>query len=90
MGGSIVGISVDSPAESAKMASEIGVTYPILSDADLHVAGDYGVAMQGKDIAVPAVFVVRADKSIAWKTVGENVTDRPKAADVLAHARSAK
>jgi hypothetical protein len=45
--------------------------------------------MAGRDIAVPSVFVVRKDRSIAWKTVGENMTDRPKAADVLAHAKDA-
>jgi hypothetical protein len=45
--------------------------------------------MEGRDIAVPAVFVVRSDRSIAWKKVGEDMSDRPNAADVVAHARDA-
>ena len=89
MGATLAGVSVDTPAQSAELAPKIGVTYPLLSDADLKVASDYGVAMQGQDIAVPAVFIVRKDLSIAWKVVGENVPDRPKAADVLAHAKDA-
>jgi peroxiredoxin len=49
----------------------------------------YGVAMQGRDIAVPSVFVVRRDRTIAWKKVGEDMTDRPSAGEVLAQARQA-
>ena len=88
-GASLVAISVDPAADSTKLAKDLGLTFPLLSDADLHVASDYGVAMAGRDIAVPSVFVVRADRSIAWKVVGEDMTDRPRAADVLAHAKDA-
>jgi peroxiredoxin len=84
-----VAISVDPAADSTKLAKDLGLTYPLLSDADLAVASTYGVAMAGRDIAVPSVFVVRADRSIAWKAVGENMTDRPKATDVLAQAKEA-
>jgi hypothetical protein len=45
--------------------------------------------MEGRDIAVPAVFVLEPDRSIAWKKVGEDMNDRPSAADVVAHARDA-
>jgi peroxiredoxin len=65
------------------------VRFPLLSDADLKVASSYGVAMQGRDIAVPSVFVVRKDRSIAWKKVGEDMTDRPATSDVLAQAKAA-
>ncbi len=82
-------ISVDDAPASVKLASELGLGFPLLSDADLRVASAYGVAMQGRDIAIPAVFVVRADRTIAWKTVGENMTDRPAARDVLAQVDNA-
>jgi hypothetical protein len=45
--------------------------------------------MQGQDIAVPAVFVVRKDGAIAWKQVGENMTDRASPRDILAQVRAA-
>jgi hypothetical protein len=45
--------------------------------------------MRGRDIAVPSVFVVRRDRTIAWKKVGEEMTDRPSAGEVLEQARRA-
>jgi peroxiredoxin len=86
----MVGICVDSPAESTELTQKLGIHYPLLSDADLHVALAYGVAMKGRDIAVPSVFVVRADRTIAWSKVGETVTDRPTADVVLAQVRAAQ
>lgn len=71
------------------MATELGLHVRLLGDPDLRVAIAYGVAMQGRDIAVPAVFVVRADRGIAWKQVGENMTDRASPAEILAHVRDA-
>jgi peroxiredoxin len=85
----MVAISVDPAADSSKLAAELGLHYPLLSDADLRTASMYGVAMQGRDIAVPSVFVVRRDRTIAWKKVGEDMTDRPSAGEVLAQARQA-
>jgi hypothetical protein len=55
----------------------------------LKVASSYGVAMQGRNIAVPSVFVVRKDRSIAWKKIGEDMADRPTAAEVLAQVKAA-
>ena len=86
----MVAISVDAAADSAKLAADLGLHFPLLSDADLHVASDYGVAMKDRDIAVPAVFVVRRDRTIAWKKVGEDMTDRPSAAQVLEQVRRAE
>jgi peroxiredoxin len=85
----MVAISVDPAADSSKLAAELGLHYPLLSDADLRTASAYGVAMQGRDIAVPSVFVVRHDRTIAWKKVGEDMTDRPSAGEVLEQARRA-
>ena len=57
------------------MASEIGIPFPLLRDADLKVANAYGVAMNGKDIALPAVFVISRDGRIVFKAIGENPAD---------------
>jgi peroxiredoxin len=85
----LVAISVDPAADSAKLAADLGLHFPLLADADLRVASAYGVAMKGRDIAVPSVFVVRRDRSIAWSKVGEDMTDRPSASEVLDQARRA-
>jgi peroxiredoxin len=85
----MVAISVDEAADSSKLAADLGLHYPLLSDAGLRAASAYGVAMQGRDIAVPSVFVVRRDRTIAWKKVGEDMTDRPSPSDVLEQVRSA-
>ena len=75
---SVVFISVDpSDVSKTKMAGPIGGRIPLLSDPDLKVAMAYGVAMEGRDIAVPATFVVRQDRTIAYTYVGESMNDRP-------------
>jgi alkyl hydroperoxide reductase subunit AhpC len=57
--------------------------YPLLEDTDLRVALQWGVAMEGRDIAVPAVFVVLPNGTIFWKKVGENMADRPSSSEIL-------
>lgn len=78
----IAGISVDPAADSAPLAERLGVTFPLLSDPELSAIAAYGVQMQGEALAVPATFVVRQDKTIAWTYVGESTPDRP-AVDVV-------
>lgn len=85
-----MGISVDPREDSVALNAKLGLHFPLLSDADLRIAAAYGVAMEGRDIAVPAVFVVARDGTITWKHVGESITDRPPAVLVLAKAREAR
>lgn len=79
----IAAISVDSAEDSAKLAKSLELPYPLLEDKDLRVALQWGVAMEGRDIAVPAVFVVLPNGTIFWKKVGENVADRPTNSQIL-------
>jgi peroxiredoxin len=67
----------------------IGVGFPLLSDEGAHTAAAYGVALAGMDMAVPAVIVVRRDRTIAWKRVGETLVDEISPAEVLAKVKSA-
>ena len=90
LGAPMVAISVDPAADSSKLAADLGLHFPLLSDADLHVASSYGVAMKGRDIAVPSVFVLRQDRTIAWQKIGEDMTDRPSGGEVLEQVRKAK
>ncbi len=81
-------ISVDAAADSQKLTQRLSLTFPLLSDPDMRVIKAYGVAMKGQDIAVPATFIIRRDRQIAWRHVGETQADRPSAAALLTKARS--
>lgn len=73
----LAAISVDDPADSRALAERLSLPFPILSDPDARVIAAYGVQMQGQVMAVPATFVVRPDRTIAWTYVGDAVPDRP-------------
>jgi peroxiredoxin len=79
----IVAISVDSREESAKLSQSLELPFPLLEDENLRVATLWGVAMEGRDIAVPSVFVVLPNGTIFWKQVGETIADRPTSSQIL-------
>ncbi len=56
----------------------------------MHVTSAYGVAMRHRDIAVPSVYVVRKDHSVAFHKVGETVGDRPSPDEVVAQVAAAR
>lgn len=73
----LAAISVDDPADSRALAERLSLPFPLLSDPEARVIASYGVQMQGQTMAVPATFVVRPDRTIAWRYVGDAVPDRP-------------
>jgi peroxiredoxin len=73
----LAAISVDDPADSRALARSLKLPFPLLSDPDARVIAAYGVQMAGQVLAVPATFVVRTDRTIAWQYVGDAVPDRP-------------
>lgn len=81
---SLIGISTDEAAESRLMRRELALTFPLLHDDAAHVADTYGVRMAVEELAIPSVFVVAPDGTIAWRHVGEYVPDRPTPEAVLA------
>lgn len=80
----VVAISADTADDSAVLARKEKIPFPLVHDEGLKAALAYGVAMEGEDIAVPAVFVVDGKGRIYWKQVGESLWDRPRVEDVLA------
>ncbi len=72
----ILGISVDTREDSAKIATKLGLTYPILSDPDFQAIDAFGVrhkeGMMGKDIARPAVFILNPEGRVAWSNLTDN------------------
>lgn len=74
----LAAISVDDLADSRALAEALALPFPLLSDPEAEVIAAYGVLMEGSNaLAVPATFVVRSDRTIAWQYVGDAVPDRP-------------
>ena len=79
----IVAISVDPVAKSQELAKDRGLTFPLLSDPDMTVIREYGVADEGNGIAWPAEFLIDKGGRIRWRATARSVTVRPTSADVL-------
>ena len=79
----MVAISADEPEESVIFAREGHLKFPLLRDPDLSVADAYGVAMQNREIAIPATFIISQSGTIEWKTVGETMADRPDLDEII-------
>ncbi|MCP4605712.1 MAG: peroxiredoxin family protein [Proteobacteria bacterium] len=86
----IAAISADTIEDSQEFAEDKDIKVPLLSDPTLKVINAWGVAQQGEDIAVPAAFIVKKDKIIHWKYIGENMADLPSNEELLETASSAK
>ena len=71
-GASVVAVSVDSPTESAALAAERGLTFPLLSDRRGSTIRAYGVLDAENGIAWPAIFVLGRDGRIAWRSLSQN------------------
>ena len=84
----VVGISVDSPAESQKLCLSRGYTFPFLSDRDADTIRHYGVlhpkgGEAGRDIARPAEFLVDATGTIRWVNLTDDIRVRARPESVL-------
>ena len=85
----MVGISVDSPAESQKLSQSQGYKFPILSDPNAVTISQYGVlhpkgGEAGKDIARPAEFLVDSAGTIRWVNLTDDIRVRARPEAVLA------
>ena len=79
----MLGISADTPEESAEFRADLALPFELLHDEGLHVANAYGVAMAGRDIAVPSIFILNKQGKVTFSYVGENMSDRPNALVLL-------
>jgi len=79
----LVAISTDPSGESAKLARDYGIAFPLLSDPDAAVARQY-TGVNYDDTAIPGVVIVKADGAIAFRQIAEAKDDRLTAAQVLA------
>jgi peroxiredoxin len=75
---------VDLPETSKKLHRRLNLDFPLLSDPEMKVIKAYGVAMDGRDIAVPSIFILDSQRRIVWSDVSDDFTDRPGVGEVLA------
>ena len=68
--------------------SELGITYPILSDSSRKYIRDYDVMHPQEGIARPSVFVLDRDGVVRWQFVSMSAAERPPIADVLEQLRA--
>jgi peroxiredoxin len=90
-----VAISIDSPADSLKLAQEQGYTFTILSDPNAEVIGRYdlihaGAGESGQDIARPAEFLIDSSGTVRWVNLTENYMVRARPEQILEAAKVIK
>jgi mycoredoxin-dependent peroxiredoxin len=91
----IVGISVDTPEDSRRMAQKLGLTFPLLSDAKSEVIRKYDLLHTGggpkaSDISRPAEFLIDAAGTVLWVNLTGSAVVRAQPAQVLKVWDSAK
>ena len=86
----MIAISADSPADGQKLALEMKLAFPILSDFYRNLIREYGVLHPTENIARPSMFLVNKEGRIVWKYVGMEASERPPIAIVLQQIQAVK
>jgi peroxiredoxin len=86
----MIALSADSPADAQKVAVELNLTFPILSDVYKNFIKQYGVLHPSEGIARPSLFVVNKEGRIVWKYIGTEASDRPSIDVVLQQLAAVK
>jgi peroxiredoxin len=89
-GAEVIAIGADSPADGQKLALEMKLTFPILSDFYRSLIREYGVLHPTENLARPSMFLVNKEGRIVWKYVGMEASERPPTAMVLQQIKSVK
>ncbi len=70
---------MDSQEQNQAMVDKLLLPFPLLSDPDSRVIREWGMLNAAeKDIAKPAIFLVRQDHAIPVSYVGVDFEDRPE------------
>ena len=79
----MIALSADTPDTGQMTVSELGITYPVLSDASRTYIRQYNVLHPQEGIARPSMFVVDREGLIRWRFVGMTASERPSIETVL-------
>lgn len=86
----MIALSADPPADGQRVAAELKLTYPILSDVFKNYIRQYNVLHPTEGIARPSMFIVNKEGRIVWSYVGMDASDRPPMATVLQQLAATK
>jgi peroxiredoxin len=75
---------------SAKLASGLGITFPLASDEDGVALKAFGVLDPATDIAWPSLYLIESDRTITWRWLADTFRERPEVSEVLAEIDAAK
>lgn len=82
----ILGVSTDSAYSHREFSDQHRIGFPLLSDSDASVAGEYGVRVDEieghRTVARSALFVVDPDRTVQYAWQSETAEDMPDLADV--------
>ncbi|HEV3400910.1 MAG TPA: phosphatase PAP2 family protein [Acidimicrobiales bacterium] len=78
----VVAISPDPPRDSARLRTELGLRFPLLSDAGGGVAARFGLRLS--DDLLPGAFLLDGRGRSLWSSVGRDPTDQPSPKTALA------
>ena len=79
-GAELIAISSDNEADTKRTVQNHGLKFPVLADKDREVINTYNVIDTANDrIARPAVYIVRTDGTIAWKSLNTKTARVPTA-----------
>ena len=86
-------ISVDTPEESRDLCAKAGYTFALLSDRNTEVIRRYGILHKGagengRDIAIPAEFLVDRTGTVRWRNLTEDIRVRARPEQMLEAART--
>jgi peroxiredoxin len=80
----IIALVVEPQDRVAAIVAAYGYPYPILADADHTASSDYGIYNLFNDSrAAPSVFIVDETGLVTWAYVGQDISDRPSAQQIL-------
>ena len=83
-GATLWAVSADPLEEAQRLGKKLALTFPIGADPELTLIRQFGVEMEGREIAIPSMFVLeRSTGRIVWRYLGETMFDRPKLQPVL-------
>lgn len=87
-GGTIYGISIDTPFALNEFREKLGLEFPLISDTNRTLVDLFGVQMDFEElelenVAKRSVFIVEADRRISYDWVGDDPRREPDYEDVI-------
>ncbi len=79
----VAAISVDPPDASRELALGRQYTFPLLSDPDMKIIGQYDLVDPVDQVARPAEFLIDAAGVVRWRNLAPSVYVRARPEDVL-------